>query len=59
VASVTRSNSEDPAVPSHAAVDRRTDLTLEELRTMLAGHGVKISIATLWRFLADQRIKRK
>lgn len=43
----------------HAALERQSDITLEELRTMLAGHGVSTSITTLWRFFARHRITRK
>lgn len=50
---------EDHAALIHAALERQSDLTLEELRTMLAGHGVSTSIATLWRFFARHRITRK
>lgn len=50
---------EDHAALIHAAIERQSDLTLEELRTMLAGHGVSTSIATLWRFFARHRITRK
>ena len=50
---------EDHAALIHAAIERQSDITLEELRTMLAGHGVSTSIATLWRFFARHRITRK
>jgi len=50
---------EDHAALIHDAIERRSDITLEELRTMLAGHGVSTSIATLWRFFARHRITRK
>ena len=38
---------EDHAVLIHAAIERQDDITLEELRMMLAGHGISTSIATL------------
>lgn len=50
---------EDHAALIHAAVERQSDITLDELRTVLAGHGVSTSIATLWRFFARHRITRK
>ena len=50
---------EDHAALIHAAIERQSDITLDELRTMLAGHGVSTSIATLWRFFARHRITRK
>ncbi len=50
---------EDHAALIHAAIEQQPDVTLEELRTMLAGHGVSTSIATLWRFFARHRITRK
>lgn len=50
---------EDHASLIHAAIERQADITLEELRTTLARHGVSTSIATLWRFFARQRITRK
>ncbi len=50
---------EDHAALVHAAIERQSDITLDELRTMLAGHGVSTSIATLWRFLSRHRITRK
>jgi hypothetical protein len=40
-------------------VFRKSDITLDGLRTILAGHGVSTSIATLWRFFARHRILRK
>ena len=43
----------------HAAIERQSDITLDELRLMLAGHGVSTSIATLWRFFARHGITRK
>ena len=50
---------EDHAALIHAAIERQSDITLDELRTILAGHGVSTSIATLWRFFARHRITRK
>lgn len=50
---------EDHAGLIHAAIKKQSDITLDELRTMLAGHGVSTSIATLWRFFARHRITRK
>lgn len=50
---------EDHAALIHAAIEHQSDITLEELRTMLAGHGVSTSIATLWRFFVRHRITRK
>jgi transposase len=43
----------------HAAIEQQSDITLDELRLMLAGHGVSTSIATRWRFFARHRITRK
>lgn len=50
---------EDHAALIHAAVGQQSDITLDELRLMLAGHGVSVSIATLWRFFARHGITRK
>lgn len=50
---------EDHAALIHSAIERQSDITLDELRTMLAGHGVSTHIATLWRFFARHRITRK
>jgi transposase len=50
---------EDHAALIHAAIKRQSDITLDELRTVLAGHGVSTSIATLWRFFARHRITRE
>ena len=41
------------------AVARTPDLTLAELRTVLAESGVAVGMATLWRFLDRHRITRK
>jgi transposase len=50
---------EDHAALIHAAIKRQSDITLDELRTVLAGHEVSTSIATLWRFFARHRITRE
>ena len=50
---------EDHAALIHAAIERQSDITLDELRLMLAGHGVSTSIATVWRFFARHGITRK
>lgn len=50
---------ENHAALIHAAIERRSDITLAELRIKLAGHGVSTSVATLWRFFARQGITRK
>ena len=50
---------EDHAALIHAAIEQQSDITLDELRTVLAGQGVSTSIATLWRFFARHRITRK
>ena len=42
-----------------AAVAKQPDITLAELREMLAGHGVSVGIATLWRFFARRKITLK
>jgi len=41
------------------AIKQQPDPTLAEFREMLAGRGVSVSIATLWRFLARHGITRK
>ena len=41
------------------AVAKQPDITLAELRERLAGHGVGVGIATLWRFFARRRITLK
>ena len=41
------------------ALERQSDLTLDELRSLLAEQGVSISIASLWRFFARHGISRK
>jgi len=50
---------EDHAALIHAAIERQSDITLDELRLMLAANGVSTSIATLWRFFARHGITRK
>ena len=50
---------EDHAALIHAAIKQQSDITLDELRLMLVGHGVSTSIATLWRFFARYGITRK
>jgi transposase len=50
--------------PEHRAVvaeslARQPDLTLQEMRNALAGHGFTIGIASLWRFLKAQNITFK
>ena len=42
-----------------AAVKERPDITLAELRELLAGHGVGVAISTLWRFFARRKITLK
>jgi transposase len=51
-------------IESHAAVilgalDRRSDITLADLRAELAGHGIGVSVAGLWRFFQRRRITLK
>lgn len=41
------------------AVAKQPDITLAELRERLAGHGVSVGIATLWRFFARRKITLK
>ncbi len=41
------------------AVAKRSDITLAELRDLLAGQGVSVGIATLWRFFARWKITLK
>ena len=41
------------------AVAKRSDITLAELRDLLAGRGVSVGIATLWRFFARRKITLK
>jgi len=42
-----------------ALVEERRDITLEELRAALAGHGVLASASTLWRFFRRHRYTLK
>ncbi len=39
--------------------EARRDMTIEELRTELAGHGLRFGYGTLWRFFARHRLTRK
>ena len=41
------------------AVAKQSDITLAELRDLLAGRGVSVGIATLWRFFARRKITLK
>ena len=41
------------------AVAKQSDITLAELRNLLAGRGVSVGIATLWRFFARRKITLK
>ena len=41
------------------AVAKRSDITLAELRDLLAGQGVSVGIATLWRFFARRKMTLK
>ena len=41
------------------AVTEQSDITLAELRKLLAEHGVNVGIATLWRFFARRKITLK
>ena len=50
---------EDHADLILAAIERQSDLALEELRAMLMTHGVSASVSVLWRFCARHRITRK
>ena len=38
---------------------RQPDLTLQEIRSALAGQGINVGIASLWRFLKAQNITLK
>jgi len=42
-----------------SAVAKQPDITLAELGELLAGHGVSVGIATLWRFFARRKITLK
>ena len=51
-------------IEAHAAVilgvlERKSDITLADLRAELAGRGVGVSIAGLWRFFKRRRITLK
>ncbi len=51
-------------IEAHAAVilealERKSDITLADLRTELAGHGIGVSIAGLWRFFKRRAITLK
>jgi transposase len=39
--------------------EARRYMTIEELRTELAGHGLRFGYGTLWRFFARHRLTRK
>ena len=41
------------------AVPVQPDITLEELRALLAGHGVSVAVSTLWRFFDRRGITLK
>jgi transposase len=41
------------------AVAKRPDITLAELRALLAGRGVSVAVSTLWRFFDRRRITFK
>lgn len=52
------------AVEAHAETilrlfEARRDMTIEELRIELAGHGLRFGDGTLWRFFARHRLTRK
>lgn len=51
-------------IEAHAAVilgalERKSDITLADLRAELAGHGIGVSVAGLWRFFKRRRITLK
>jgi transposase len=51
-------------IEAHAAVilsflKRRPDITLADLRDELAGHGIAVSVAGLWRFFQRRQITLK
>ena len=50
---------EGHATPILDALARTPDITLVDLRAELAGHGIIVSIAGLWRFFARRRITLK
>jgi transposase len=39
--------------------EARRDITIEELRDELAGHGLRFGYGTLWRFFARHKLTRK
>ena len=41
------------------AIARQSDITLADLRTELASHGIAVSVAGLWRFFARRKITLK
>jgi len=41
------------------ALERKSDITLADLRAELAGHGIAASVAGLWRFFKRRRITLK
>src|ERR1043166_7670283 len=41
------------------AIERRADMTLADLRSELAGRGIAVSVAGLWRFFARRKITVK
>ena len=41
------------------AIEQQADMTLDELRTVLAHQGVSTTVSTLWRFFARCGITRK
>lgn len=41
------------------AIERKSDITLADLRSELASHGIAVSIAGLWRFFARRKITVK
>jgi len=52
---------DDHAALIRAAIEQQSDITLDELRAMLAGHGVSTSTATRWLLRAptDHAQKRR
>jgi transposase len=40
-------------------IGEQPDMTLDELRTLLAGRGISTTVPTLWRFFARSGITRK
>ena len=51
-------------IESHAAlilgaIERKSDITLADLRAELAGRGIAVSVAGLWRFFARRKITLK